>query len=236
MSTKPGQLHTVLGTCLGQAVHLGLLATSPLARVPKPRSVRKERQYWTAEQAQQFLTVAASAEDRHAPLCVFLLGTGCRISEALGMRWSDIRPEQPTVAVRRALVHVGSEATIQPPKSKAGARTLTLPGIAVEALARLPQPHDPAAPVFVTGKGTPPRPANVYRSLMALCDKAGLPRVSPHGLRHVHAALLAAHGLDPHTLRQRLGHTRASMTLDVYAYAVRPDSAAADAFDRAIGD
>jgi integrase len=54
-------------------------------------------------------------------------------------------------------------------------------------------------------------------------------------LRHCHATLLAASGLDVKTLQRRLGHTQASVTLDVYAYALSEmDRRAAELVDRAL--
>jgi integrase len=53
-----------------------------------------------------------------------------------------------------------------------------------------------------------------------LCQRAGVPRRPGHYLRHAHASLLAASGLDVKTLQRRLGHAQASVTLDVYAHAL----------------
>jgi site-specific recombinase XerD len=41
---------------------------------------------------------------------------------------------------------------------------------------------------------------------------------APH-LRHTQATLLTANGVDIKTVQQRLGHSRASLTLDFYAHA-----------------
>ena len=42
--------------------------------------------------------------------------------------------------------------------------------------------------------------------------------ISPHGLRHPGASLLIASGEDYKTVQHRLGHSRASTTLDIYAH------------------
>ena len=135
-----------------------------------------------------------------------------------------------------AYVYAGSAGSIQPTKTKAGKRVIDLPATALAALQRLPRPIDPSASVFVTGNGTPPTQSDLRKALHRLCKRAFVPPINLHGLRHVHAALLADQGVDPHTLKQRMGHTRVSTTLDLYAYAMRPDSAARDAFERAMGD
>jgi integrase len=39
-----------------------------------------------------------------------------------------------------------------------------------------------------------------------------------HGLRHIHASLLLAEGVDPKAISERLGHSKVSLTLDIYAH------------------
>jgi integrase len=69
-----------------------------------------------------------------------------------------------------------------------------------------------------------------------LCERAAVPRRPAHYLRHAHASLLAASGLDIKTLQRRLGHAQASVTLDVYAHALSEmDRRAAELVDRALG-
>ena len=49
-----------------------------------------------------------------------------------------------------------------------------------------------------------------------------------HALRHTHASILLASGLPVLTVSKRLGHSKASMTLDVYGHLMpRADDAAA---------
>ena len=76
---------------------------------------------------------------------------------------------------------------------------------------------------------------DLWDSLHSLCARAGVPPIGAHGLRHVNAALLAASEVDPHTLRQHLGHSTVQMSLQRNAYAMRSDAVAAAAFDRALG-
>jgi integrase len=58
----------------------------------------------------------------------------------------------------------------------------------------------------------------------------GLPRVRFHALRHTHVSLLIAAKVDILTISRRLGHSKSSVTLDVYAHLLPgADQAAADA-------
>ena len=47
-----------------------------------------------------------------------------------------------------------------------------------------------------------------------------LPRVSFHALRHSHVSVLIRSGVDVLTISRRLGHCKASVTLDVYGHLI----------------
>lgn len=57
---------------------------------------------------------------------------------------------------------------------------------------------------------------------------AGLPLYSPHDLRHRRGSLWHAGGMSARELAERMGHTKASMSLDVYTHVMPPDEAAAE--------
>ena len=57
-----------------------------------------------------------------------------------------------------------------------------------------------------------------------------LPEIRLHDLRHTCATILIAEGVDIETISHRLGHSRASVTLDVYGHFMEHlDDTAADA-------
>ena len=94
-------VHTILFTALKQAVKWRMLARNPADAVDAPRRVRKEMRAFTPEEANAFLTAAAS--DRHSVMFAFALATGMRPSEYFGLKWSDIDFGQGTVTIRRSL-------------------------------------------------------------------------------------------------------------------------------------
>lgn len=228
------QSYTYLHACLERAVLLGMVGHNPMDRVPRPKAPKPDGTYWTVEQAQSFLATATGADLQYAPLLVFLLGTGMRVSEALGLRWADLDLTTGTAQVHRALVWVGQQPAIQQPKSSKGHRTIALPDFVLSTLANLPRPLTPDLPIFTTGTGSTPEPANVRRTLRTLCERATVPTIPVHGLRHVHASLLIRSGIDIKTAQARLGHATAAMTLNVYATALGADSSAADAVNRIV--
>jgi integrase len=71
------------------------------------------------------------------------------------------------------------------------------------------------------------------RSFEPLLTKAGLPRIRFHDLRHSVATLLLSQGIHPKIVSERLGHSRVSITLDLYSH-VTPtmQQQAAETLDR----
>ena len=89
--------------------------------------------------------------------------------------------------------------------------------------------------VFSDIEGEPLNPHAVSRAWRRVCDAKRLPRVSFHALRHTHVSVLINAGVDVLTISRRIGHSKASMTLDVYGHLIRGgDQAAAKAIERVL--
>lgn len=59
-----------------------------------------------------------------------------------------------------------------------------------------------------------------------------LPRIHLHDLRHTSATLLLSENTDIETVSHRLGHSKASVTLDIYGHALpAKDQQAADVLE-----
>src|SRR5262245_63647641 len=86
--------------------------------------------------------------------------------------------------------------------------------------------------VFSDLEGRLLNPHVVSRAWRRVCDAKQLPRVSFHALRHTHVSVLINAGVDVLTISRRIGHSKASMTLDVYGHLIRGgDEAAARAIE-----
>ena len=72
--------------------------------------------------------------------------------------------------------------------------------------------------VFASAVGTPLNHSNVYHRFVKLAAMAGLPRIPFHGLRHSHATILMANGVNPKVVSERLGHADISITLSTYSH------------------
>jgi integrase len=223
--------YTVVRTCLEAAVTFELLQSNPMVRVPKPQWQPEEKRYWTTEEARRFIAAGLSSPRKWAPLCVFLVATGLRVSEACGLTWDDVDLDARRIRVAQTQVYVGGEFHIGPPKSKAGRRYVTLDTTSIEALRRV-MARGEGDGVFRTRKDRPPVPGVVKREVKYLCELAGVPVLTPHGLRHVHAMLALKATRDPYLVQRRLGHNHVSVTLGIYGYPTDDEESVAPALDR----
>ncbi len=223
----PEKVHTILHRAFRLAVLWRWLPENPCDRVVRPTYVARRREIWTEAQLRTFL--CGTADHRLGSLWAFLVSTGCRIGEALALHWEDVDGE--VVHVRRTLHRIAGEWVIGEPKTQAGQRTITLPQAAIDALRRQRARQaeyrlraGAAWPdtylVFTTSAGHPVHGETVAIALRKVCERLSLPPLSPHGFRHLHASLLIARGLSIPAVSARLGHSKVSVTLDVYAHVI----------------
>lgn len=73
--------------------------------------------------------------------------------------------------------------------------------------------------VFCQPDGKPLHAHNIVRrDFHKVLERAKLPKIRFHDLRHCHATLLLQQGVHPKVVQERLGHTTIGMTLDTYSH------------------
>ncbi len=219
------RIHATLRAALGSAYKRRLIAFNPATHVELDPEPTRQRDIWTPTQLAAFLRHA----DGHRLGVAFrlLAFTGLRRGELCGLRWSDLDLDVGTATIRHQLVQSGSDVYFSEPKTKRGARTIPLDldtvsflrshkvAQAAERLAWGPT-YKAQDLVFCREDGSTVRPNQVSSLFLELAKQAGLPRVVLHALRHTHATLGLAAGVDITVISRRLGHSRSSFTADTY--------------------
>lgn len=163
---------TVISGVLSLAVRHGAISTNPVRDVgsiparPKrrPRALDEdERRAWFAMLVSDPRAVAADLPD----LTTFLLATGARIGEALGLLWADLDLEAGEVEITHQVTRVKGEGLVRiGTKSVAGERVLKLPGACLAMLERRwAEGIRLEEPVFCDALGNFRDPNNVRRDL-----------------------------------------------------------------------
>lgn len=216
---------TLLRAALDQAVKWNYVQRNVAGLVDKPRVPRYQSARMTVEQAQTLLQ--ALRGDRMEALYILAVATGMRRGELLGLRWCDVDLDRSVLYIRTTLIRLKGELRFQEPKTEKGKRVVYLPRFAMRAL----QDHrdrqwverQHAGPrwqdtdlVFPTTVGTPYEPRNLNRHFDRLTERAGLPHIRLHDIRHSAASIMEAAGVSLKTLSTILGHSTIGITGDLY--------------------
>jgi len=124
------------------------------------------------------------------------------------------------------------------PKTKHGARVVSLDTVIVASLRRHRSVQDlerstwgpawnGAGLVFTREDGRGLRPQHATKHFAVLAGQLGLPVIRVHDLRHTHASVALAAGVDLKVVSERLGHSQISITADLYTHVSRGVSQAA---------
>lgn len=158
----------------------------------------------------------------------FVLQTGLRTGELVGLKWDDIDFKNKTLTISRTMEYrykVG-EWRIGPPKSESGYRTVPLTDEAIRILKAQKEknskikviPMEWADQVFLCRKGEPVKNSTYDTALFKICDKVGIKRFSMHVLRHTFATRCIEAGMMPKTLQKILGHSNIGITMNLYVH------------------
>jgi len=199
----------------------GLVAESPFSMLRPPRNVKRVPRVLTPAEMERFLAQPARDLDdgllepypalRDAAFFETLYSTGCRISEALVLRWSDIGWQDGRVIVcgkggKDRLVILGSKALA------------ALQSLSDCIHARRADLAEPDRPVFLNDNFRVLTPRFVQRRMKRYLAEAGLPGdLTPHKLRHSFATHLLDAGADLRSVQEMLGHSLLSTT-QVYTH------------------
>lgn len=213
----------VISGAMGRAVREGAIRFNPTREVRRlstaPR--RRPRALTEQERAAWFLAVTRDprAVSRDLPdLCAFMLATGLRLGEVVAVLWSEIDLEEGAVDVTSTLIRVTGQGVIRKAtKSSAGQRRLPLPRWCVAMLRRRAEVGvGPDEPVFGTIDGGFREPRTVSRWLHEVRADSDLEWVTSHAWRKTTASILDGSGVTARIIADQLGHSRVSMTQDVY--------------------
>jgi integrase len=197
---KPSSLSRYLNT-LRQVIDFAGTDPNP-ARDKRVRLPKIETAIVEPPTAAQVEAILAHSPPRwRLPLRV-LEQTGMRVGELSALEWRDV-----DLAESRFRIRQGKTATAR--------RWVNVPEWLLSEISDTCPPDDrtPERRVF---QGFSP---DVAKNVMArACKAAGIPHFHPHDLRHRYASVKLREGVPVTDLSAQLGHSKKSLTLDVYSH------------------
>lgn len=214
---------SVLSGICGWLVRRDALVANPV-RDLTPLELNRDRtaRALSVEELRGWLALldASPIAQRHdlPELARFMLATGLRLGEALGVTWADVDLSAGTVAVERTIFRVKGKGLVAARvKSRASERDLHLPQWSVELLrGRRIRLGAFDGPVFPDSRGGWRDRSNVGKVFRTVRGGSDFEWVKTHTYRKTVATMLDQSGASARMIADQLGHSRVSMTQDVY--------------------
>ena len=209
---------------------------NPCAELTLPRSsdsFNKPSKYWTKEELIKFFDCIDKVKQPEMYTYFRLLAfTGIRKGESLALVWSDVDFKNSTINITKTLTQgMRGKKIVQPPKTRASKRIIPLDK---KTLATLSQWKEQQAQWYnflnVDLKSNDKQLifANKVNSFLSLytpgewlndiIKENHLKKITVHGLRHTHASLLYASGVNVKEAQKRLGHSDLATTMQIYTH------------------
>ena len=221
-------IHSILRVAFKDAVWQGLISVNPTDNAILPRLQKREMQILDEEQISKFLMTAKQSP--YYGVYHFAIATGMRKGELLGLKWIDVDWSKATLFIRRQAQRVNGHGIVfEEPKTRSGIRKIKIQQNSIQELHNQQKREDILKKragdrweendlVFSTRKGTPIVSSNLRRNFNLMLGRAELLQIRFHDLRHTAATMMINHGVPITVVSQILGHSKPSVTLDIYSH------------------
>ena len=190
------------------------LAAPPPEALERPPHTPKKTSVLTLEN----LKIYAKTAKKHGKtgkLLIIGMLLGLRRGEMLGLRYSDINRADNTITIQRQRIRTQQGYIEKPLKTKSSLRTIPITQDIYELI-----PAQAGSPdTFIVNT----TPETLRKTHLTILQESGLPKITLHGLRHSIATAHAAKGTPPEILKTILGHSKISITMDLYAAHITPN-------------
>lgn len=235
-------VHGALRGLFAWLIEEGVIALNPCderkVRKNLPERVKDdyrvtEEDYWTTDEARTFLASCRAVSDPLTIVWEVALATALRRAELAGLLWRYVDLEAGVIRVRRSTTAVRGRAVTTEGKGKAAGKThaahrdvpmgpSTVALLRAHKIAQAPG----ATHVFTDAEGELVHPDRMSKRFTAAAKRAGLhkPGLGVHSLRHHAITSWLRQGVPVATVSKIAGHEDISITLRLYAHAVREEA------------
>ncbi len=221
-----GLVRTAMKMMFEDAVENDIILKSPVTKAVNCTQGKEssEKNALTVEEQRIFLEFAKKSS--YYLQYAFILQTGIRVGELIGLKWSDVDFERKILCISRTTNQINGEWVTGTPKSRAGTREIPLTDEAVKILKEEKKRHGRISVipmqfhdfVFVSKNGKSIDNSSYNAALRKISAKAGIEQISIHTLRHTFATRCIEAGMQPKTLQTILGHSKIDVTMNIYVH------------------
>lgn len=228
-------VHGFIHAAMNSAVRRRIRPDNPCngRLLPKDHATEDKAMFLTMDQVNMIID---QASQWHQPMWRLLIGAGLRLGEATALTRADFQLDTatPSVRITKAYQEMADGWSVGAPKTKKARRTVALAPSTVEAIRDRVESAARGRPVFTISQDTEVFPQHRqwldawYDATKAAEANEDNPlklerRPRIHDIRHSHASMMIAGGMNLYELANRLGHESIITTTKTYGHLV-PDA------------
>lgn len=191
---------SILAAALNYAKQKNIIQNSPKIHLPQQSPARE---YWITKEEYQALLAEAKKSFHLFVFISLAIGTLARKGAILGLTWDRVNFETGLIDLIDPEIRITNKRRATVPMND------TLRAVLLQAKQAAQTDH------VVEYHGKPVD--DIKKAFQRCAKRAGLPRVTPHILRHSGATWLAMAGIPMYEIARYLGHTDIKTTYRIYA-------------------
>lgn len=212
--------HQLKGAIL-DAVDEGLIDVNPTRKIiiKGKKPAEKKPKFINQFEVQALLKNLELTEEINWDWFILLVTkTGLRFSEALALTPLDFDFSKQQLIINKTWNYKDSKGGFQLTKNKSSNRKVQIDWKTAMQFSQLIKHLDPEKPIFIKKRVFN---STINNRLKVLCQKANVPFITVHGLRHTHASLLLFSGVTIASVANRLGHANMTTTQETYLHIIQ---------------
>ncbi|NRO78502.1 site-specific integrase [Lactobacillus helveticus] len=225
---------------INYGITMELIKKNPMKKVILPkveRDTSKFTDFYSKDELNTFLNDAKGYNFRYFMFFRLLAYSGMRKGECLALKWSDIDFKNKTININKSLASgENNRLYLSPCKNKSSVRLLDMDAQTMDYLKewRTKQQKEMFKLgmnflsddnlLFANSKGTYTVLSKPQRWDNAICKKYELRHIKVHGFRHTHASLLFDAGVSMKDVKERLGHSDITTTMNIYTHVTKKEA------------
>ena len=196
------QIHIIMSILFNYAVSYYNLSSNPCKKAGGMGKQTRSMSFWTLDQYNSFIQYVTDISAHTALQLLFY--SGMRFGEMMALTLADFDFQANTISVSKTLHHTSGCDTVGPPKTANGNRVISMP---VSIMQEVQEYTCKIYGIVPKDRVFTFTDALIRGNIKRYSEKASIPRIRIHDLRHSHVSLLIDMGFTPHLIAERIGDT-----------------------------
>lgn len=214
---------SLLSAAYKKAISVGMLNNNPCEKVQQPKQKKPEITILSPQEINSFIEALDGESKDFKLACELALFCGLRRSEVLGITEASISDVSNIIMITQGRHRIGTNESVTDTKTEKSRRAVAVPPTIMKQVRELIEDHHSypygCSEFLIQDEfGDPMKPNFLTQHITRFEQNNNLPKVSFHALRHSHASMLNASGVDIARISAQLGHSTIGTTMNIYTH------------------